>query len=100
MQVDLRDMGFDTWVAKIPWRRAWQSTPVFSPGESHGQRSLEGYIPRSYKESDTTEGAKRACMCVQAHTHTHFVSLENPNTPLYSASYSIHPFIIHITLLY
>ena len=34
---------FDTWVWKSPWRRAWQSTPVFLPGESHGQKSLEGY---------------------------------------------------------
>ena len=31
---------FSLWVGKIPWRRAWQSTPVFLPGESHGQRSL------------------------------------------------------------
>ena len=31
---------FDPWVGKIPWRRAWQPTPVFLPGESHGQRSL------------------------------------------------------------
>ena len=28
--------GFDLWVGKIPWRRKWQPTPVFSPGESHG----------------------------------------------------------------
>jgi len=33
---------FDPWVRKIPWRRAWQPTPVL-PGESHGQRSLAGY---------------------------------------------------------
>ena len=32
--------GFNAWVRKIPWRRAWQPTPVFLPGESHGQRSL------------------------------------------------------------
>ena len=31
------------WVEKIPWRRAWQPSPVFLPGESHGQRSLAGY---------------------------------------------------------
>jgi len=36
---------FDPWVGKIPWRRAWQPTPVFLPGESHGQRSLVGYSP-------------------------------------------------------
>ena len=29
--------GFDPWIGKIPWRRAWQPTPVFLPGESHGQ---------------------------------------------------------------
>ena len=38
-----RKHGFDPWVGKIPWRRAWQLTPVFLPGESHGQRSLAGY---------------------------------------------------------
>ena len=37
--------GFEPWVGKIPWRRAWQPTPVFLPGESHGQRSLAGYSP-------------------------------------------------------
>ena len=46
--------GFVHWVRKIPWRRAWQPTPVFLPGESHGQRGLEGYSPWGHKESDTT----------------------------------------------
>ena len=36
--------GFDPWVGKIPWRREWLPTPVFLPGEVHGQRSLAGYI--------------------------------------------------------
>ena len=36
--------GFDPWIGKIPWRRVWQPTLVFLPGESHGQRSLVGYI--------------------------------------------------------
>ena len=40
-----RRPGFDPWVRKIPWRRKWQPSPVFLPGESHGQRSLEGYSP-------------------------------------------------------
>ena len=35
-----RRCGFDPWVRKIPWRRAWQRSLVFLPGESHGQRSL------------------------------------------------------------
>ena len=37
---------FNPWVGKIPCRRKWQPTPVFLPGESHGQRSLVGYSPR------------------------------------------------------
>ena len=47
--------GFDPWVGKIPWRRKWQPTPVFLPGESHGWRSLVGYSPWGRKESDMTE---------------------------------------------
>ena len=47
--------GFDPWVRKIPWRRKWQPTPVFLPGESHEWRSLVGYSPWGCKESDTTE---------------------------------------------
>ena len=47
-------------VRKIPWRRARQPTPVFLPGESHGQKSLEGYSPGDHKELDTTE-ATSAC---------------------------------------
>ena len=46
---------FDPWVGKIPWRRKWQPTPVFLPGESHGQRSLVGYSPWGHRESDMTE---------------------------------------------
>ena len=43
---------FDPWVGKkIPWRRKWQPTPVFLPGESQGQKSLVGYT--------------------HTHTHTH-----------------------------
>ena len=47
-------LGFDPWVGKIPWRRAWQPTPVLFPGESHGQRSLASYSPWGH-ESDTNE---------------------------------------------
>ena len=50
-----RRHGFSPWVTKIPWRRAWPPTPVFLPGESHGQRSLVGNSPKDCKESDTTE---------------------------------------------
>ena len=47
--------GFNPWVGKIPWRRESQPTPVFLPGESHGQRTLAGYSPWGHKELDTTE---------------------------------------------
>ena len=65
---------FNPWVGKIPWRRKWQPTPVFLPGEFHGQRSLEGYSPWGHKESDLTEQL--------THTHIHTnsvgsVSLKN-----------------------
>ena len=53
-------------VEKIPWRRAWQPTPVFLPGKFHGQRSLAGYSPWDCKELDVTE-----CTHVYTHTHTH-----------------------------
>ena len=41
----LKRWGFDPWVGTIPWRKARQPTPVFLPGEPHGQRSLVGYSP-------------------------------------------------------
>ena len=44
--------GFDLWVGKIPWKRAWQHTPVFLPAESHGQRSM-GAIVHGAAKSQT-----------------------------------------------
>ena len=41
--------GFDSWIGKSPWRRAWQSTQVFLPGESQGQRSPLGYSAWGHK---------------------------------------------------
>ena len=40
---------FDPWVGKSPWRRKWQPTLVFLPGEFHGQTSLVGYSPPGHK---------------------------------------------------
>ena len=48
-----RRLGFNPWVGKIPWRKEWQTSPVFLPGQFHGQRSLVGYNPWAHK--DTTE---------------------------------------------
>ena len=58
-----RRPGFNPWVGKIPWRRAWQPTPVFLSEESHGQRSLVGYSPCDCKELDMTDQ-------LRVHTHT------------------------------
>ena len=52
----IKRLRFNPKVRKIPWRRAWQPTPVFLPGESHGQRNLVGYSPQGLKEADRTEG--------------------------------------------
>ena len=46
---------FDPWVGKIPWGREWLPTPVFLPGEFHGQRSLVGYSSWDHKELNMTE---------------------------------------------
>ena len=46
---------FDSWVRKIPWRREWQRTLVFLPGEFHGLRSLAGYSPWGHERVGTTE---------------------------------------------
>ena len=51
---DARDTG-SMWGGKIPWRKAWQPTPIFLPRESHGQRSLASYNPWGRKESNMTE---------------------------------------------
>ena len=52
--------GFVPWVRKVPRKRKWQPTPVFLPGESHGQRSLVYYSPWGSQKSWT-----------QLSTHTH-----------------------------
>ena len=48
-----RRYGLDPWVEKIPWRRKWQPTSVYLPGESHEERSLVDYSPCGYKGSGT-----------------------------------------------
>ena len=71
-----RRPGFNSWVGKIPWRNAWQLTPVFlRGGESHGQRNLVGYRSWGRKESDTTEQLSIAhSLCLDASTDGKFSS--------------------------
>ena len=53
--------GFCPWVRKIPWRRKWQRTPVFLPGESHGQRSLAGSSLEFAKSWELLKWLSTAC---------------------------------------
>ena len=53
--------GFNPWVGNILWIKEWKPTPVFLPGEFHGQRSLEGYNTWGHKELDTTEWLTHTC---------------------------------------
>ena len=62
--------GFDPWVRKIPWSRKWQPTTVFLTGKSHGQRSLAGYGPQGYTESDMPEATEHACMLLGKFSET------------------------------
>ena len=52
----------DPWVGKVPWRRSWQPTSVFLPGESHGQKSQWATV-----HEDATEWLSHT----HTHTHTH-----------------------------
>ena len=102
---ETRRYGFHPWVGKIPWRRAWQHTPLFLSGELHGQRSLAGYNPWGCKESDTAEGTE--------HAHTQVFSRHNDEkwkcncissarctnksvAPLWGPSFKHTPFIFHL----
>ena len=51
----MQEIWVQSLVRKTPWRRKWQPTPVFLPGEFHGQSSLAGYNPWDYKELEMTE---------------------------------------------
>ena len=60
----------------MPWRRAWQPTPVFLLGKSHGQRSLAGYNPWGHKELDMTEATEQ-----QQHINSYI--FKDSNTSIY-----------------
>ena len=72
-----RRCEFDSWVGKILSRRKWKPTPVLLPGKSHGQRSLAGYSPWGFTESDMTKQLVQAqasvymlrseCACPNSH---------------------------------
>ena len=55
------DVGMILGSGRFPWRRKWQPTPVFLPGEPHGQKSLVGCDPWGHKRVSYDSGTK--------HTH-------------------------------
>ena len=63
----------------MPWSRAWQPTRVFLPGESHGQRSLEGSRPQGLKESDKTEATEHALRARNYYSKCFSVQIHNLN---------------------
>ena len=75
------------WVEKIPWRREWQPTPVFLPGEFHGQRSLVGYSSWSCKALDMTEWL----------TYTH-INIKI-NKILYIYLYTFSPIFVYLLII-
>ena len=69
-----RRPGFDPWVGKIPWRRAWQPTLVILPRESHGQRAWQAAVHRimqsqtrlkQLSSSSVGEGEKKKCQLAE-----------------------------------
>ena len=63
---DAGDAGLIPGLGRFPCRKKWQPTPVFLPGESHGQRSLVDYNPCGCQELDVTEhlSTKTAMLCM------------------------------------
>ena len=55
IHLQCRRPSFKPWVGKFPWRMKWQPTPVFLPGQAHGQRSLAGYSSWGHKQLEMTE---------------------------------------------
>ena len=49
------DMSSIPGLGRSPWRREWQPTPIFLPGEFHGHRRLACYSPWGRKESDANK---------------------------------------------
>ena len=73
--------GSYPWVGKTPWRRAWQPTLVFLPGESHGQWSLGGYSPWGHKEPDMAERLSLSCFWHHMESGTIWASTGGVNPP-------------------
>jgi len=87
----LKRCRLDPWVRKIPWRRAWQPTPVFLPGESHGQRSLAGYSPWGHRVGHNWSDHMHTCIHVCIYTCEFACRLHSPIKRLDYHFYSYQP---------
>ena len=67
-----------------PWRRAWQPTPIFLPGKSHGQRRLAGYSPWGSQRF----GHYWAHTCLSTPQHTHTITND--------VNHSLCAYLLHI----
>ena len=72
----------ETWVRCLGWenprRREWQPTPVFLPGEFHGQRNLAGYSSHGHKELDTTKWLTLSAIVLPTGLHSQRFLLTTP----------------------
>ena len=85
---------FDPWVGKIPWRRAWQPTPVFLPEEFHGQTSLAGCRPWDGKQSDMTEWLSTQAPKLLVTLH---ISIKKVNNKIYVTRFNEVLMFFHVT---
>ena len=83
---------FDPWVEKLPWRRKWQPTEVFLPGEFHGQRSLVGHNSWGHRVGRdlVAEHTQHMMTCIHHWYHTEY--FHGPKSTLCSAFHSFLPF--------
>ena len=79
-----RDLGSIPGLGRPPWRRKWQPTSVFLPGESHAQRSLAGCSPWGSQSRDTTEWLRSFTV-----THTYQVILLNSHSDVEGKFYCL-----------
>ena len=71
-----QEIGLDSWVRKMPWRRKWQPTPMVLPGKSHEQRNLAG-----------STGSQRVRHDLVTNNNTDSCTL---SSVLYMISFSLH----------
>ena len=69
-----RRYRFDPWVRKIPWRRKQQPTPLFLPGEPHGQRTLVGYSPYVCARAKSLQQCLTLCNPIDYNNQDHLGS--------------------------